>query len=164
MFTFTVAAVVLIGGIAILAFAAVPNNGAYGGAIIFGLGCWLLWSVGISSKVVINADCIRVDNFLVSHIVSWKDYDSFVLDSGIELTKRDGSRVSLLGFGGSLVGALTGYRSFRNRLVILQQAANRYRNAAGFAASHDRVRLGLPVLAGWLVAMEAAVLVTRAFH
>jgi hypothetical protein len=160
-----VAGVVLIGGATALGFMLTrQNNSAYVGGIAVGAGCWLIWSLGISSKVVISDDGIRVDNFLVSHVVSWEDFNSFVLDSGIWLTKRDGSRVWLIGFGGSLLGALTGYRSFRKRLVILQEAGNRYRNAAGSAASRDTVRLGLPVLAGWILALEAAVLVGRAFH
>lgn len=165
LFRGTAVGVALLGGAGILGFALTrQNNGAFGGGIVIAASCWLMWSIGISSKVIINGDGIRVDNFFVRHIVSWKDFDSFVLDSGIWLTKRDGSRVFLMGFAGSLYGALTGYRSARKRLVILQKAGTRYRNAAGSWATRDTVRLGLPVLVGWILILEAAVLLGRALH
>lgn len=165
LFRGTVAGVVLIGGATVLAFLLQrQDNSAYVGGIAVSFGCWLLWTIGISGKVIISVDGIRVDNFFISHFISWKDFDSFVLDSGIWLTKRDGSRVWLIGFGGSLIGALTGYRSMRKSLVILQEAGNSYRNAAGSTASRDRVRLGLPVLGGWILVLEAAVFIGRALH
>ena len=165
MFRLAVGFVVVLGGATLLAFLLQrQDSGAYVGGIAVSFGCWLLWSLGISSKVIVSDDGIRVDNFFVSHIVSWHDFDSFVLDSGIWLTKRDGTRVWLIGFGGSLIGALTGYRSMRKGLVTLQEAGNRYRNAAGSAVSHDTVRLGLPVLGGLILILEVAVFIGRALH
>jgi hypothetical protein len=161
----SIVAVLLLGGAAALDFLFErQNSSAFIGGIGVGFGCWIIWSIGISSKVVINGDGIRVDNFFVSHIISWKDFDSFVLDSGIWLTKRDGSRVFLVGFGGSLFGALTGYRSMRQSLAILQAAGARHRNAAGSFVTRDTVRLGLPVLGGLILVLEAAVFVGRTFH
>jgi hypothetical protein len=165
LFRGTVLGLVVIGVTTGLGFALTrQNNGVYVGGIAVGLACWLIWSIGVSSKVIISNDGIRVDNFFVSHVVSWKDFDSFVLDSGIWLTKRDESRVYLVGFAGSLFGALTRYRSMRKRLVILQEAGKRYRNAAGSWVTRDRVRLGLPVLGGWILFLEAAAFLGRALH
>jgi hypothetical protein len=165
LFRGTVAGVVLLGGATVLAFLLQrQGNSVFVGGIAVSFGCWLLWTIGISGKVVVSDDGIKVDNFFISHFIAWQDFDSFVLDSGIWLTKRDGSRVWLIGFGGSLIGALTGYRSMRKSLVILQEAGSRHREAAGSANSRDRVRLGLPVLAGWLIVLEAAALIGRALH
>jgi hypothetical protein len=165
MFRGTVVGLVFLGLLSALGFLLTrQNNGVYVGGIAVAIVCWLIWRIGISSKVIISNDGIRVDNFFVSHIVSWKDFDSFVLDSGIWLTKRDESRVFLIGFGGSLYGALTGYKSFRRKLVILQAAGKRYRNSAGSWVSRDTVRLGLPVLGAWIVGLEAAALLGRVLH
>jgi hypothetical protein len=165
LFRLAVVFMVGIGGAAVLGFLFTnQDNGVYVGGAVTGAGLWLLWTLGISSKVVISDDGIRVDNFFISHIVSWKDFDSFVLDSGIWLTKRDESRIWLVGFGGSFIGALTGYRSFRKKLVILQEAGNRYRNTAGSFTSRDTVRLGLPALGSFMLVLELAAFVGRATH
>lgn len=157
--------VTLIGGGAALGFLFTQqDNSAYVGGLVGAFICWLIWSLGISGKVVFSDAGVRVDNFLISHRVSWKDFGSFELDSGIWLTKRDGSRIWLIGYGGSLIGALTGYRAMRKSLVTLQEAGKKYRNNASYAVTRDSMRLGLPVLAGWLVVLEGSVLVGRAFH
>lgn len=157
--------VVLIGGGAVLGFLFTPySNGEFVGGGVLAVVGWVIWTIGISSKVTVSSDGIRVDNFFVSHIVSWKDFNSFVLDSGIFLEKHDGSRVWLIGFGGSLFGALTGYRLMQKRFEILTEAAKRFRNDQGSYATRDTVRLGLPVLGGWILVLEGAALAGRALH
>lgn len=140
------------------------DSSAFIGAAAISFCCWIIWLLGISSKVTFSEHGIRVTNFIISHMVSWDDFDSFVLESGIALVKRDESRVWMIGYSGSLLGALTRYRMMRKSLVTLQEAGKKYRRSASSAVTRDSIHLGLPVLAGWLAFLEGSVLVGMAFH
>ena len=136
------------------------QQGAFvGGAVIPGIA-WLLWVLGWWTKVVVSPDGVVIDNVIVRHVIPAAQFDGFVLDSGIWVTARDDRRFWLFGYGGSLLGAITGYHSQRRVLARMEAAAAVIAdNADPRARCRTYVKIPWWPLPALLILVEGAVLI-----
>lgn len=136
------------------------EHGAFvGGAVPSGVA-WLLWVLGWWTKVAVSPDGVVIDNVIVRHVISAAQFDRFVLDYGTWVRAKDGRRFYLFGYGGSLLGAITGYRSQRRVLARMETAAAMIANNADPYARY-RICVKIPwwPLPALLILLEGAILI-----
>jgi hypothetical protein len=136
------------------------QHGAFvGGAVISGIA-WLMWVLGWWTKVVVSPDGVVIDNVIVRHVVPADQFDRFVLDFGIWVRAKDGRRFWLFGYGGSLLGQITGYRSQRRVLARMETAAAVIAdNADPRARYRTLVKIPWWPLPALLILLEGAVVI-----
>ena len=135
------------------------EHGAFvGGAVISGLA-WLLWVLGWWTKVVVSPDGVVIDNVIVRHVVPAEQFDRFVLDSGIWVRAKDGRRFWLFGYGGSLLGVITGYHSQRRVLARMETAAELIADNGDRARYRTFVKIPWWPLPALLILLEGAILI-----
>lgn len=79
-------------------------------AIIVSLFAYLCWLVGWHSAVRLRPDGVVIDNLLVRHEIPWYELSEIGVRNGLVLRLRDGERIGSVMYGGSVIGALLGYR------------------------------------------------------
>jgi hypothetical protein len=103
----------------------VPRPGLFGGALIF-VGCtYGVWLIGWHSAVRIYPEGVIVDNVLVRHVIPWGELAKIDAQAGLEFRLRDGTVVGSIMYGGSLLGAMLGYRYTRGVAARMQEARKR---------------------------------------
>ena len=102
----------LLFAIIVLAVALKPGvdvKGTFEGAIIMAIGAYVLWLLA-TSAVRIGKDGVIVDNFLLRHIIPWPHLIDIEVDDGLVIRVSDGPNIGSIMYGGSVLGALGGYR------------------------------------------------------
>ncbi|MER7696579.1 hypothetical protein [Streptomyces sp. NPDC096095] len=98
----------------------VPAFLAAGFAVFF-------WAIGWESAIR-STDChVSFTNVLLTTTVAWTDVKQVDIRGGLGVTLRDGSELSSIAFGGSLLGDLTGYRTHRPAFRQLRQIHGKVR-------------------------------------
>jgi hypothetical protein len=120
----------------------------FAGAIVVSLFAYLFWLVGWHSAVRLGRDGVIVDNLLVRHVIPWDELAEIGVGNGLVSRLRDGQRVGSVMFGGSVIGAILGYRYTRSVAARMKAARDDirgrysgqcvpgagYRRVAGFSA------------------------------
>ncbi|MET8469073.1 hypothetical protein ABZY90_00255 [Streptomyces sp. NPDC006422] len=84
-----------------------------------------LWALGWNSAVRITHTHVSITNFVVTTTVAWTDVEQVTMDDGLGIHLRDGNELGSIAFGGSLIGAFTGYPSHRRAYRLLRDAQQR---------------------------------------
>uniref|UniRef100_UPI000A9022CA hypothetical protein n=1 Tax=Microtetraspora fusca TaxID=1997 RepID=UPI000A9022CA len=114
--------------------------------LVAGVAAVLLWIVIMiawTSNIGVSDRGITATNLLVRHRVPWNVISSIRLDDGMVIHLTDGRKVGSIQFGGSLGGALLGYRSQRKYVERLNEALAESRKAAS-AVGEYRMRVRIP--------------------
>jgi hypothetical protein len=98
-----------IGGFVYVAFD-VPQPGLFGVAVIFTGLTYLLWLVGWHSAIQLGQSGVVVDNGLTRHEIAWRELSDIGIGYGLTFRLRNGTEVRSVMFGGSVMGAIIGYR------------------------------------------------------
>ncbi|MEZ0077456.1 hypothetical protein [Planotetraspora sp. GP83] len=118
-------------------------------SLILGGSSFVIWLLAWHSKIRATPDALFVDNFLVVHEVPWPQVKEIVLENGILVVLDDDTVIGSLQFGGSVLGGITGYRTFRRPLRRLQQALATYKHAGTTEACERRTYVKFP----WIAAL-----------
>jgi hypothetical protein len=141
------------------------EQGAFVGAAVVPALAWLMWVLGWWTKVAVSPDGVVIDNVIVRHVIPAGQFNGFVLDSGLWVRAKGGQRFWLFGYGGSLLGAITGYHSQRRVLARMEAAAAMVADNAGPGAScSTHVRIPWWPLPALLILFEGAVLIGHHVH
>jgi hypothetical protein len=141
------------------------QSGPFIGGAVLSAGLWSLWVMGYWTKVIVSSGGVVVDNVFVRHEIPWSQFHDFVLDSGIWVEQRDGQRIWIFGYGGSLMGVITGYRSLKKVYARMEAAtAGVRREAAASLRPGTCVKIVWWPLAGYLAIFEGAIFVAHSIH
>lgn len=91
-------------------------------SLIFSLMVTFFWTLGWHSAIRYTATHVSVTNALFTTTVAWADVKEVDIDDGLTIHLRDGKELGSIQFGGSLIGALTGYPTHRRARRMLQAA------------------------------------------
>lgn len=112
-----------------------PGPGSFFGALIFAAMIYAFWLVGIHSAVRISHSGVIVDNMLVRHVIPWGELGEIRVRYGLEFALRDGRRIGSVMYGGSVIGALLGYRYTRGVAARMTAAGRALEGGPGVAAA-----------------------------
>lgn len=112
------------------------GGGTFVAALIFAAGDYVLWLLGGHSAVRLGRDGVIVDNLLVRHVIPWGELAEIYVDNGLVFRLRDGQRIGSIMYGGSVLGAVLGYRGTR-RVAARMDAARQEMPAGSAAASPE---------------------------
>jgi hypothetical protein len=111
--------------VVVAGMAAMAANGVrdlFAGAAGFSLFAYLFWLVGWQSAVRMGQNGVIVDNLLVRHVIPWGQLEEIGVRNGLVFRLRDGQQVGSVMYGGSVIGAILGYRNTR-KVVARMNAA-----------------------------------------
>lgn len=143
-----------------------PAVGTAVGAAVVASVLWMLWLLGWWSKVVIGPDGVRVDNVMLRHVIPWEQLRDIRAQGGLTFELTDGTSVGSLSYGGSLAGALTGWRGMR-RVREQMLAARPVPAADTVPAHHERrslIKISWWPLVAYLVPLEAIAIISGLGH
>jgi hypothetical protein len=115
-----------------------PSAGNIVGTMVLAVGLWFIWAAGWWTKVVVSERGVYIDNVFFQHVIPWKAFVDFSIDSGLIARLSDGTSVGVVSFGGSLAGAMTQYRGLSKRRDVLAAACEEYRAAGKNTAGRYR--------------------------
>jgi hypothetical protein len=122
---FSVAGAVFIVVIFAVAAFAIKQASIFWVALIFTGGAYFFWLLGWQSAVRVTTSGVIVDNLLVRHVVPWNALSEVGVRSGLAVRLKDGTIVTSLTFGGSLIGVMLGYRYTRGVAARIKEACAR---------------------------------------
>lgn len=100
--------------IGVIAGALEPHDhGVMFGAIPLTLCAYVLWLLARSS-VRLEPDGVVVDNFLIRHVIPWHELAEIAVADGLVIRLRGGRKIGSIMYGGSVAGAILGYRYTRS--------------------------------------------------
>jgi hypothetical protein len=107
-----------------IVFAAVLKHasGLFYGAPFIALFAYGFWLLGWHSAVRVDRDGVIVDNLLVQHVIPWGELSEIGVGNGLFFRLRDGRMVGSIMYGGSVMGALLGYRYTRKVAARMRAA------------------------------------------
>lgn len=126
------AAIVLLSSLLVIAFIfssekSIKNPAdAIVGTIVFTAIAILLWSITWLSSIKVESESLVIRNMFFITEVPWSQVQDVRLGNGLEIILRDGTELRSIQFGGSLMGALTGYPTYRKSAKRLQWALRDY--------------------------------------
>jgi hypothetical protein len=115
-----------------------PSAGNIVGTVVLAVGLSCIWAAGWWTKVVVSERGVYIDNVFFQHVIPWKAFVDFAIDSGLVATLSDRTSVGVVSFGGSLAGAVTQYRGLSKRRDVLAEACKKYRAAGKDTAGRYR--------------------------
>lgn len=102
---------IVVSGIVVMAVHGVRD--LFAGAVGFSLFAYAFWLVGWHSAVRVDRSGVTVDNMLVRHVIPWDQLTEIGVGNGLVFVLRDGRKIGSVMYGGSVIGALLGYRYTR---------------------------------------------------
>jgi hypothetical protein len=151
--------------IAVAGLASPGVGNAVGGVVVASL-LWVLWLLGWWSKVMIGPYGVTVDNVILRRVIPWEQLRDIRAEGGLTFELTDGTGVGTLSYGGSLAGAINGWRGMRR--VREQMLAARSVPAADAPPHHherrNRVKIAWWPLAVYLVPLEAIAITSGLVH
>lgn len=132
-----------------------PEDGS-SPALVFATAALFFWALGWDSAIRFTATHLSITNILVTSTVRWHDVARVELADGLHIELRDGREMGSIAFGGSLIGAFTGYPTHRRAHRLLREA---HLKALQRGPGESDVRLRLSVEWRRPVAAAAAVYV-----
>lgn len=118
--------------------------------LIFGACALVVWSLSWRSSVRVSENGITLCNVFFVHEIPWSAVEKFVLSEGIKIELRDGEFVGSVQFGGSLLGAITGYPTYKRSFERLKEAHKAHSKASGGMEARKRTYFSFPWLAAAL--------------
>ncbi|MBD3142607.1 hypothetical protein [Microbispora bryophytorum] len=118
-------------------------------SLILGESSFVIWLLAWHSKIRATPRGLFVDNFLVVHEIPWHHVKDIVLENGILVVLDDDTVIGSLQFGGSVLGGITGYPTFRRPLRRLQQALANYKDNGEHEAREKKTYVRFP----WIAAL-----------
>jgi hypothetical protein len=97
-------------------------NDLFAGAIGFSLFGYFFWLLGWHSAVRLDRYGVIVDNLLVRHVIPWGELSEIEVGNGLFFRLRDDRMVGSIMYGGSVMGALLGYRYTRKVAARMRAA------------------------------------------
>jgi hypothetical protein len=137
--------------VAVTGMAAMVANGVqdlFAAAIVVSLFAYLFWLVGWHSAVRLGRDGVIVDNLLMRHVIPWGELAEIGMGNGLVFRLRDGQRVGSVMYGGSVIGAILGYRYTRKVADRMNAARDGIRASS---AEHEAQEAGYRRVAGFSV-------------
>lgn len=129
-------------------------------------GMWVIWLLGWWSKVVIGPYGVTVDNLILRHDIPWEELRDIRAEGGLTFELTDSNDVGSLSYGGSLAGAITGWRGLRQ--VREQMLAARSAPAADTPPrhheQHSRIKIPWWALAAYSVPLEVIGIISGLGH
>ncbi|TLQ45368.1 hypothetical protein [Streptomyces marianii] len=86
-----------------------------------------LWMTGWHSAIRFTDSHLIVTNIVVTSTVAWSGVARITADDGLCIRLRDERELGSIAFGGSLIGAFTGYPTYEKALRILCKAHKKAR-------------------------------------
>ncbi|GAB3905109.1 hypothetical protein [Microbispora bryophytorum] len=141
----------LLAGLAVIMSGAVIHDLASALFFSFVLGActFVVWLIAWHSKIRATPATLFVDNFLIVHEIPWSHVKDIVLGSGIVVVLDDDEVIGSLHFGGSVLGMITGYPSYRRSLRRLQDALAGYKDNGEHEAREKKTYVKFP----WIAAL-----------
>ncbi|MEV7802808.1 hypothetical protein AB0O28_07655 [Microbispora sp. NPDC088329] len=118
-------------------------------SLIMGESSFVIWLLAWHSKIRATPRSLFVDNFLVVHEIPWQHVKDIALGNGIFVVLDDGTAIGSLQFGGSVLGGITGYPTFRRPLRRLRQALATYKGNGEHEAREKKTYVKFP----WIAAL-----------
>jgi len=72
-----------------------------------------------------SGDRLIVDNLLARHVIPWDQLAEIGVGNGLEFRLRDGRKIGSVMYGGSVIGALFGYRYTRSVATRMNTARSK---------------------------------------
>lgn len=94
-------------------------------SIFFPLVCWFILKASFFTNIKIKDDNIVVNNLLTKHIIPLGKVSRTSWDGGLDIHLKDGRKYWCFNFGGSLLGALSGYPTNRRCARVIDSAVAR---------------------------------------
>jgi hypothetical protein len=135
-----IGAAVVVTGFVVAAVVPKPSDATFAAAIVFSLVTYIIWLVGWHSAVLLDQDGVIVDNLLARHVIPWDQLVEIGVSNGLVFRLRDGTRVGSVMYGGSVIGALLGYRYTRAVAARMAEAQESFVNGSPPAPSGDAYR------------------------
>jgi hypothetical protein len=98
------------------------NDSVFLGSVVISLLAYPLWLLGWHSGVRMDEDGVIVDNLLIRHVIPWQELSDIKVGYGLVFLLRDGRKVGSIMYGGSVIGAILGYR-YTSRVADRMRAA-----------------------------------------
>jgi hypothetical protein len=137
----------------------IGGGGTFGVALLIAAVSYVFWVWCCTSSVRMDRSGMIVDDVLTRHVIPWPELRQITVAGGMVIELRGGSNIRPMMYGGSLYGAVTGYRRQRRVAARMNAAWQRLQASAPTPQSpaHYAQRTALspwpPLLI--LVAMEA---------
>lgn len=80
------------------------------------------WSIAWRSSIRVGRGGLKVRNMFYVTEVPWAMVREIALDNGLEIVLKDDSVIGSIHFGGSVIGAITGFPTYRSSVQKLQRA------------------------------------------
>lgn len=117
-------AIFFVAGFVVAAFA-LRQASVFWVALIFTTGTYFVWLIGWQSAVRVTTTGVVVDNLLVRHDIPWNDLSGIGIRSGLAIRLKNGTIVSSLMFGGSLIGVMLGYKYTHGVVARITETCSR---------------------------------------
>lgn len=115
-----------------------------------------LWILTFHSNITIRCHGLTVTNGIYQHIISWNAVEHTEINYGLWIQLVDGEPVETVHFGGSLLGELTGYRTYSKIVRRLEAARLQCQDdEPGNAEHHVRVVIPWVAILSIFAAVEA---------
>jgi hypothetical protein len=108
-----------------LAASGIGGGSIFGIAVLIAAISYVSWVICCSSSVRMDRSGMIVDDVLTRHVIPWTELRQIEVAGGMVIELRGGSNIRPGMYGGSLYGAVTGYR--RQRKVAARMNAARRR-------------------------------------
>ena len=102
--------------------------------IAFGGIAFLIWAISWRSSIRIADEALIVCNVFFVHEIPWTGVRDILQNEGIKIVLDDGEIIGSVQFGGSLLGAMTGYPTYKRPTERLKQALEEHREAGRASA------------------------------
>ena len=142
-----------------LAASDIGGGGTFGAAALIAVCGYLLWLICCSSSVRMDRSGMIVNDVLVRHVIPWADLRQVKVAGGMVIEVAGGPHIRPKMYGGSLYGAVTGYRQ-QGKVAARMNAAWQRFQANGLTPQSPAQYAQRTALSPWpplliLVAMEA---------
>lgn len=108
-----------------LAASDVGGGGAFGAAVLIAAGSYLVWLICCSSSVRMNRSGMIMDDVLIRHVIPWAQLRQIKVAGGMVIEVWGVPYIRPKMYGGSLYGAVTGYRRQREVAARMNAAWQR---------------------------------------
>jgi hypothetical protein len=108
-----------------LAASSIGGGGTFGVAVVFTFVVYAAWLIGCHSAVRMDSSGIIVDDVLTRHVIPWNELRAIDGRGGLIFEVRGGPYIRMMMYGGSLMGAVTGYRRQRKTAARMNMARAR---------------------------------------
>jgi hypothetical protein len=97
-------------------------------AVAVGSVClWWLWVAGWWSKVEFSNDGVTLDSLFIRRMIPWNQLRDIEADGGLKFRLNDGTGFGTISYGGSVLGALSGYSGMKRVRDEMLSVSDQYK-------------------------------------